>query len=50
MVLNSQKEIVGFTDVFFTPVGASEIANFLLDQSSIGLTGILNFASRGGNL
>ena len=44
--LDSQKEIVGFTDVLFSPVGASEIANFLLDQSSIGITGILNFASR----
>lgn len=44
--LDSDKDIVGFTDVFFSPVGASEIANFLLDQSSIGITGILNFASR----
>jgi dTDP-4-dehydrorhamnose reductase len=44
--LDSKKEIIGFTDVFFSPVGASEIANFLLDQSSIGITGILNFASR----
>ena len=44
--LDSDKEIVGFTDVFFSPVGASEIANFLLDESSIGITGILNFASR----
>ena len=44
--LDSDKEIVGFADVFFSPVGASEIASFLLDQSSIGITGILNFASR----
>jgi dTDP-4-dehydrorhamnose reductase len=44
--LASDQEIVGFTDVFFSPVGASEIASFLLDQSSNGITGILNFASR----
>lgn len=44
--LDSNKEIVGFTDVFFSPVGALEIANFLLDKSSVGITGILNFASR----
>ena len=44
--LDSDKQIVGFADVFFSPVGASEIANFLLDESSKGITGILNFASR----
>ena len=44
--LDSDKEIVGFADVFFSPVGASEIASFLLDQSSVGITGVLNFASR----
>ena len=44
--LASQKEVVGFTDVFFSPVGASEIAKFLLDGKSIGIKGVLNFASR----
>jgi dTDP-4-dehydrorhamnose reductase len=44
--LDSQKEVVGFTDVFFSPVGASEIAKFLLDEKSIGIKGVLNFASR----
>ena len=44
--LDSQKEVVGFTDVFFSPVGASEIANFLLDKKSTAIKGALNFASR----
>ena len=44
--LDSQKEVVGFTDVFFSPVGANEIADFLLDKRSIAIKGILNFASR----
>lgn len=43
---DSQKEVVGFTDVFFSPVGASEIANFLLDEKSTAIKGVLNFASR----
>jgi dTDP-4-dehydrorhamnose reductase len=41
----SQDEVIGFNDVLFSPVGATEIANFLLDHRSDALRGILNFAS-----
>lgn len=44
--LDSQEEVVGFADVLFSPVGASEIANFLLDKKSTAVKGVLNFASR----
>lgn len=44
--LDSQEEVVGFTDVLFSPVGAGEIANFLLDTKSTAIKGVLNFASR----
>jgi len=44
--LNSRKQIVGFTDVIFTPVSATEIANFLLNPCSLSITGILNFGSK----
>jgi dTDP-4-dehydrorhamnose reductase len=37
--------INGFDDVFFTPVGMTEIAKFLLSESSTSVTGLLNFAS-----
>jgi dTDP-4-dehydrorhamnose reductase len=44
--LYSEKQIVGFTDVIFTPVSATEIANFLSNPCSSRLNGILNFGSK----
>ena len=44
--LYSEKQIVGFTDVIFTPVSATEIANFLSNPCSLRLNGILNFGSK----
>jgi dTDP-4-dehydrorhamnose reductase len=46
MALESKNRIVGFEDVFFSPMGAHEIANFLLDKSSNSIQGTLNLASR----
>jgi dTDP-4-dehydrorhamnose reductase len=43
---SSQKQVMGFTDVYFSPVGASQIARFLLDPRSKEVSGVLNFASK----
>jgi len=43
--LNDNKSLEGFRDVFFTPVGISDIARFLLSDQSLLITGLLNFAS-----
>jgi dTDP-4-dehydrorhamnose reductase len=42
---NGNKPFDGFSDVFFTPVGISDIARFLLSDQSLLVTGLLNFAS-----
>lgn len=42
----SQNVVTGFADVFFSPVGAAEIAKFLMDPRSKKIMGILNFASK----
>jgi len=42
---NGNKPLDGFSDVFFTPVGISDIARFLLSNQSLLVTGLLNFAS-----
>jgi dTDP-4-dehydrorhamnose reductase len=39
------KVINGFDDVLFTPVGVSEISNFLINPISLNARGLLNFAS-----
>jgi dTDP-4-dehydrorhamnose reductase len=44
--LNSESCVFGFADVFFSPVGASEIAKFLMDNRSKKISGILNFSSK----
>ncbi len=44
--LNSCRVVTGFEDVLFSPVGAREIANFLLDYRSSSISGILNLASK----
>jgi dTDP-4-dehydrorhamnose reductase len=44
--LKENRSIDGFSDVFFTPVGTSDIARFLLSDQSILTSGLLNFASR----
>jgi dTDP-4-dehydrorhamnose reductase len=41
----SENAVTGFSDVFFSPVGAVEIAKFLMDSRSKTIAGILNFAS-----
>jgi len=46
--INSMKTntvINGFDDVLFTPVGVSEISNFLINPISLKAKGLLNFAS-----
>lgn len=43
--LKDNKSLDGFRDVFFTPVGISDIARFLLSDQSLLVTGLLNFAS-----
>jgi len=43
--LNDNKSLDGFSDVFFTPVGISDIARFLHSDQSLLVTGLLNFAS-----
>jgi len=44
--LRDKRSIDGFSDVFFTPVGISDLARFLLADQSIFNSGLLNFASR----
>jgi dTDP-4-dehydrorhamnose reductase len=44
--LNSKEKLVGFSDVYFSPVGATQIARFLLDARSKKVSGVLNFASK----
>ena len=44
--LGSNQKVIGFTDVFFSPVGDTEIANFLLDERSSSVKGLLNFSSK----
>lgn len=43
--LESDNKIVGFEDVLFSPVGAHEVANFLLDKKSYSIQGTFNLAS-----
>ena len=43
--LNDNKSLDGFSDVFFAPVGISDIARFLLSEQSLLFAGLLNFAS-----
>lgn len=43
--LNDNKPLDGFSDVFFNPVGISDIASFLISGESLLVTGLLNFAS-----
>jgi dTDP-4-dehydrorhamnose reductase len=43
--LSNNKFLDGFNDVFFAPVGVSDIAKFLLSDQSHSVTGLLNFAS-----
>ena len=43
--LNDNKPLDGFSDVFFNPVGISDIARFLISGESFLVTGLLNFAS-----
>jgi dTDP-4-dehydrorhamnose reductase len=44
--LNSKEKLMGFSDVYFSPVGATEIAKFLLDPRSKEVSGVLNFSSK----
>lgn len=43
--LSTKKQLTGFSDVYFSPVGVGKIADFLLDKRSICTKGILNFSS-----
>lgn len=43
--LKDNKSLDGFSDVFFAPVGISDIARFLLSDQSLLFAGLLNFAS-----
>ncbi len=43
--LSDNKFLDGFNDVFFAPVGVSDIARFLASDQSLSVTGLLNFAS-----
>lgn len=42
---NHNKQINGFDDVFFSPVGISEVSMFLSSEKSNRVYGLLNFAS-----
>ena len=44
--LNAKEKLMGFSDVFFSPVGATQIAKFLLDPRSKEVSGVLNFSSK----
>jgi dTDP-4-dehydrorhamnose reductase len=43
--LSSKRQLIGFSDVLFSPVGVGTIADFLFDKRSTSARGILHFSS-----